>query len=232
VGVSCGTYISTGNYNTAVNGLGGINYNGSWCTIIGRSAGGSYVGSESNNICIGNTGTVGESNTIHIGTTGSGAGQQNAAYIAGIYGVTPGGTKNVALVDNNGQLGSVAALTPTYGGRNSVVNCNTSNAISMNTNTDYIATSTDGSTKVVFTLPATFAVGDRIRVIGSSSGLWEIDQNAANTIFYNNSGTTPGVTGKVSVVVAHQYVSVTLMAITTANWVITDVSVPTCISLS
>ena len=104
-----------------------------------------------------------------------------------------------------------------------VVNCTTSNTVTMSPNTVYIATSTNGSTKVVFTLPGTFAIGDYLVIVGASSGYWELDQNAANTIFYDNGGTTPGATGKVTVNGAHQYASIKLVAITTANWVITSV---------
>lgn len=67
------------------------------------------------NIYIGNFGAV-ENRTIRIGQQGGGIGQQNKAYIAGIYGITPGGTKNVALIDSNHQLGSVASLGVANGG--------------------------------------------------------------------------------------------------------------------
>jgi len=75
-----------------------------------------YTSSESSNILLCNMGVTGESNKIRIGTTGSGDSQQNACYIAGIYGVTPSGTLNVTLVDSNGQLGSVTTLDVPQGG--------------------------------------------------------------------------------------------------------------------
>jgi len=80
---------------------------------IGYQAGYSYTTTESSNICIGNTGTITESNKIRIGTDGSGTGQQDACFIAGINGVTPGGTINYALVDSNHQLGSAAYVAST-----------------------------------------------------------------------------------------------------------------------
>jgi hypothetical protein len=55
IGSSAGSLFTTGNA----------------CVIIGSGAGISYTGSESNNILISNTGTVGESNAIHIGVQGS-----------------------------------------------------------------------------------------------------------------------------------------------------------------
>ncbi len=62
--------------------------------------------SGSNNVYIMNQGPPGsESNTIRIGTQGTGDGQQNAAYIAGIYGSTSSGGIAV-YVNSNGQLGT------------------------------------------------------------------------------------------------------------------------------
>ena len=46
-----------------------------------------------------------ESNTIRIGTQGTGAGQQNFAFIAGIYGNSPSGALPV-VINANGQLGT------------------------------------------------------------------------------------------------------------------------------
>lgn len=73
---------------------------------VGFSAGINYTGAESDNICISNQGTLGESNAIRLGTQGTGAGQQNATYIAGIYNTTFGGTYQVVQVDNTGKIGS------------------------------------------------------------------------------------------------------------------------------
>lgn len=54
------------------------------CIGIGGSAGSNYNGSESNNIVIANAGVNGESNVMRLGTQGSGAGQVNQTYIAGV----------------------------------------------------------------------------------------------------------------------------------------------------
>lgn len=91
---------------------GNFNYN----IIFGHNAGTSLTGTDSNNIIICHSGTSGDNNTIRIGTTGSSDKQQDKCYIAGIYGVTPGGTKNIAYVDSNGQLGSVASVGVANGG--------------------------------------------------------------------------------------------------------------------
>jgi hypothetical protein len=73
---------------------------------LGYLSGGSYTSSESNNVCIANLGTVGESNVIRIGTQGSGSGQQNKAFMAGIYGVTPSGSPVTVVINSSGQLGT------------------------------------------------------------------------------------------------------------------------------
>jgi hypothetical protein len=119
-GYSCGS-LSSGAFNTILgSGSSGFLATGSYNTILGGYNGASYTGSSlgaasSSNIVIMNVG-ANESNAIRIGTSGSGTGQQNKCYVAGIYGVSPAGTLNAALVDSNGQLGSVASLAVAQGG--------------------------------------------------------------------------------------------------------------------
>jgi hypothetical protein len=100
---------TTGSNNTAVGGLAlESNTTGSFNIGIGYYAGAS-VGSGSNNIEIGSSGTNGDgtaanSGVIRIGTVG----QQTSAYIAGISGVTASGGAEV-FVNSNGQLGTVTS---------------------------------------------------------------------------------------------------------------------------
>ena len=82
---------------------------GSTNACLGYLAGNSYTSSESSNICLLSTGTLGESNTIRIGTQGSGAGQQNTAYIAGIVGVTVSNPVLTTINSSTGQLGVIAS---------------------------------------------------------------------------------------------------------------------------
>jgi len=103
VGVSALSLATTGVTNTAIGALAGSLFNGSGCTLIGKEAGISYVGSESYNIVIGNTGTAAESNKIRIGTYGTGVGQQDTAYIAGI------------VHASNGLIADAGDITPTLG---------------------------------------------------------------------------------------------------------------------
>lgn len=101
-------YISSGSYNTIVGEeAGGAISSGSYNTIIGRRAGNDCTtGTESSNIYIGNIGSNGESNTIRIGTQGVGAGQQDKAYMAGVYQAPIGGINEFVKIDNTGKLGT------------------------------------------------------------------------------------------------------------------------------
>ncbi len=83
---------------------------------IGYQAGSNHTTSDSSNIEIGNLGTAGVSNTISIGTQGSGAGQQNECFIAGITGVTVSSPAVVTLNTTTGQLGELAQLSVGLGG--------------------------------------------------------------------------------------------------------------------
>lgn len=80
---------------------------------VGFGSGDAYItGTESSNIVIGNVGVNGESNVLRIGTQGSGSGQQNQAYVAGIYGNSPA-TPQAVIVNTLGQLGSQAITSGT-----------------------------------------------------------------------------------------------------------------------
>ena len=101
--------ITTGNYNLCLGHSSVANPTSAYGTY---GAGHALTTSDSSNILIQAYGTSGWSNVLKIGDgTGTNAGQINTTYICGIYGKTPSGTKNVALIDSNDQLGSVASLT-------------------------------------------------------------------------------------------------------------------------
>lgn len=80
---------------------------------IGVSAGGALTSSESSNILIGNQGTLGQSNAVKIGFQGSGVGEQNLCFIAGITGATPtsANTPQVVLCDNSANLATISSST-------------------------------------------------------------------------------------------------------------------------
>jgi hypothetical protein len=124
LGVNSGNSLTSGDYNVLIgysagaaltspsaNTLIGTTVANSLVTghdniIIGDGAGANYTTNESSNIILANAGTALETNTIRIGTQGAGSGQQNAAYMAGIYNTSVGGTNQYVIVDNTGKLGS------------------------------------------------------------------------------------------------------------------------------
>ncbi len=96
-----GSYNTTGNYNTfSGNGAGYSNTTGNSNTFLGNSAGGNNT-TGSDNIYIEHPGPTSgdESHSIRIGT------QQNAAYIAGIYGSTSASGIPV-YINSDGKLGT------------------------------------------------------------------------------------------------------------------------------
>lgn len=71
---------------------------------LGEGAG-RYLTTGSGNIEIGNQGAAGEAETIRIGS----AGAQQRAFLAGVFGVAPGGTTSQVVVDSAGQLGTTSS---------------------------------------------------------------------------------------------------------------------------
>lgn len=107
VGYRAGTAVNSGS-NTIIGTQAGQNLTtGGNNTFIGNQAGAAYTTSESSNICIRNGGTIGESNTLRIGIQGSGGGQINRAFVAGITSVTNSNQQVVSLNSSTGQLGVV-----------------------------------------------------------------------------------------------------------------------------
>lgn len=101
--------IATGTNNIGIGNLAmPNNAGGNYNICIGDNVGFAYqTGTESSNILIGNTGVNAENNVMRLGTDGSGTGQVNACYIAGINGVTVTGTAVLCAAD--GQLGTISS---------------------------------------------------------------------------------------------------------------------------
>lgn len=118
---------------------------GNYNIAIGDQSGLGYVGVESSNILLSSFGTVGDNNTIRIGTPGTGAGQQDKAYIAGIYQKTMGATKEIAFIDSNHKLGSVAVLPIAYGGTNATTMAADSGVIYYETASTSLKSTTTGA---------------------------------------------------------------------------------------
>lgn len=98
--------LTEGGNNLAMGGVALANLTtGLENTAIGASAGANYTSNESSNICINNSGTLGDDHKIRIGTQGSGIGEQNNTFIAGIYGNTVA-NPSMVVIDPNGELGT------------------------------------------------------------------------------------------------------------------------------
>ncbi len=111
IGSSAGSNITTGSENIAIGyqSLAAHSPTGSFNLALGNQSGNNYTGAESSNILIMNSGVASESNAIHIGTQGSGNGQQDTCYIAGIAGVTVASSAAVLINTSTGQLGTVVS---------------------------------------------------------------------------------------------------------------------------
>ncbi len=95
---------SEGDNNTALGHSAGYYLTGSDNIVIGGFAGhGLRAGGR--NIVIGAAGESGDAGVIRLGT----AGNQMKAFVAGVFGVTTGGSPTAVMVDANGQLGTVSS---------------------------------------------------------------------------------------------------------------------------
>jgi len=82
---------NTSGFNHIAIGLGSLHNltGGRGVIAIGTGSGSAYTSTESSNIVISNAGVIGESNTVRLGAQGSGNGQQDTCFIAGITGTSP-----------------------------------------------------------------------------------------------------------------------------------------------
>src|SRR5208282_2404834 len=115
IGTGALTSLVSGNNNVAIGRISGLDgalsqlVSGNNNLAIGYGAGLAYTSSESNNIVFSNSGVVSESNVMRLGTSGSGSGQVNTTFIAGIYGVTVGVSGTAVFIDNTGNLGTIVS---------------------------------------------------------------------------------------------------------------------------
>ena len=102
---------NAGHFNTALGDRALYsNTTGDRNLALGFTAG-FYSETGSDNIWIGHYGVNGDNNTLRIGKgTGTGNGQQNRAFVSGIFGATVDGATDVpVLVDANDQLGTMTS---------------------------------------------------------------------------------------------------------------------------
>jgi hypothetical protein len=112
IGFKSAYNLTSGGENTMLGWQSGLSItSGSYNVMIGNNAGSSdTTGSESSNIYISNSGVNAESNVMRLGTQGSGNGQVNACYVAGITGVAVSNQQYVTVNSSTGQLGAVATI--------------------------------------------------------------------------------------------------------------------------
>jgi hypothetical protein len=102
----------TNNCAVGVNSLGFL-LTGAANNCFGQNSGQNYTSSETSNACFVSLGTTGESNVLRLGTQGSGAGQQNTCFIAGITGVTVSSAQMVTINSSTQQMGIATIPTGT-----------------------------------------------------------------------------------------------------------------------
>jgi trimeric autotransporter adhesin len=197
-----------GSQNVVIGSQAGANILGTSSNniLIGYKAGSNYVLNESSNIVIGTSlaGVTSETNTLRLGQSGSGSGQQNKCFIAGIDGVSVGSTAQV-VTEVSGQLGSAVltagtgvTITPTA----NVITISASSSgftwTDVTTTTQTIAAEngyiTDRSGGVIYTSPASGSLGDTFIIVGKS-GLATITPLALQQLLIGSASGTVGITG-------------------------------------
>ena len=140
---------------------------------IGYQSGVSLTTNDSNNIMIGNSGTVGDNARIRIGTNGT----QTSAFIQGISGVTVTGP--LVNINTSGQLGTTNSVATAW--------TDISGSVTAVSGNGYFATGTTTST-----LPASPAQGDIVRYVVDTTNLLTIQAAGSQVI---RIGTTVSAAG-------------------------------------
>jgi len=180
---------SGGGNNTAVGTASGFTLlTGTQNLFLGAASGFSYTSSESSNILLMNSGTVAESNTIRIGTQGSGAAQQNRAFMAGVASVAVSSALPVVVNSSTGQLGT--AILPTM--INDVANLGITLSAGTFTVTGFNATALSSTNPAYVTLPSKANPGRTVTYTITADQTF-IDDSGSSTIIGNLFGLTTGI---------------------------------------
>lgn len=174
---------------------------GSYNTTLGALSGNSYTSSESSNLLLGSTGTTGESNVIRIGTQGSGNGQQNTAFMAGVVGVTVSNAEYVTINSSTGQLGVTSSIINTL--RYTAVNHAASPYTVLSTD-DYLGVTTTAGV-VSILLPNTTTTGHVI-IVKDTAG-----NSATNAITVTTVGGAVTIDGATSYTIGTNYEAIQLI---------------------
>lgn len=164
--------------------------------------------------------TIGSTNTTSSVTINTGSGgitipsfTTTGALVSNASGLITDATASTAgfVLTSNG-----AGSAPTFqaagggGGGGLTWNNTTGSTQAMAVGNGYVNNGSGAPT--IFTLPSTASVGQIVAVQGANSGLWQIDQNASQTIAFNGATTTAGVGGVVAA--TGQYDTLFLICIT------------------
>jgi hypothetical protein len=160
----------SGNVGVGFNTLNSLQ-TGNFNCALGYGSGDFYTTNESNNIMIMNQGTVADNNTIRVGTQGSGSGQQNKCFIAGIASVSVSNVNFVTINTSTGQLGSVASITPTFTWTDENTNFNAA------ANGNYFITGA-----AIATLPASPSQGNTVAFAVDTASTLTITANTGQVI--------------------------------------------------
>ncbi len=211
LGHTAGRFLTTGIENVIIGGFAlasgsvtSVSYN----TILGFNSASQYTSTESSNLLINNIGTTGDNNKIRIGTQGTGSGQQDNCFIAGIVGITNSNAVPVTINSSTGQLG--------VGTKSSIVAWNnvTGTTATMVAGQGYQA---NNAGLVTLTMPsvASSTFGDTIRVSGLGAGGWKIQCVATQLIHLGSSATSAAG----SLASTNRYDSIDLVcSSTTTEW--------------
>jgi len=132
-------FLSNGTNNTIIGSRSSTDDGGSYNLFLGAHSASAYNSEgASSNILLMNAGITGDNNTIRIGTQGTGNGQQNKCFVAGVTGTTSTGTN--VIVSSSGQL--------TAGG----IGTNTSQPAFLAYNSSNVANATGDGTSVNISL--------------------------------------------------------------------------------
>jgi hypothetical protein len=164
--------------------------------VIGASAGNSWAGAESSNICIGNVGVLGDSNILRIGTPGSGAGQVNNCYIAGIVGTNLVSPLALVNIDSTGLLGVTTNVGASMIGTPRTT-LNATGGVRWLAPFGTAATATQAQAEFVVPVKGTFSnLYVNLDSNGNTAvaGTFKVNRNGSNTtIVATATASTPGV---------------------------------------